>query len=66
MVKLSSNALKSELWDSLQALKSKKIDAETANAIASQSREIMRIVKIEIDISRLQGRKPSQKLIGNL
>ena len=60
---LNSSNLKQELWDTLQSVKTKEIDPSVANAIASQSREIMRIVKLELTVSAMSQRKPSAKLI---
>jgi hypothetical protein len=56
--KLTSENLKQTLWETVQGLKSKKVDPLLANAIASQSREIMRIVNAEIRIAQMNGQKP--------
>ncbi len=56
--KLTGENLKQTLWETLQAVKSKKIDPKLANAIATQSREIMRVVRTEISLAELTGEKP--------
>lgn len=61
--KLTSNSLKMALWTTLKAVKSKRINPAIANSVASQSREIMRVVRAEIDIARLAGQKPGTALI---
>ena len=45
---LNSGALKEQLWETLIAVKTKKMEANKAVAIAMQAREIMRIVTLEI------------------
>jgi len=62
-MQFSAVALKNELWDNMQKLKSKKIDTKTANSVAIQSREILRIVKAEVEIARLNNVKPDSKLL---
>lgn len=60
---LTSGSLKAELWDTLQAVKAKEIDPKIANAIGTQSREIMRIIKMELTIVAMAGRKPKGRLL---
>jgi hypothetical protein len=52
---LSADSLKQVLWETLQGIRSKRIDPGAANSIASQSREIMRIVQTEIKIAEMTG-----------
>lgn len=52
---LTSENLKQSLWETLQALRSKKIEPTMANAVASQSREIMRVVNAEIRLAEMTG-----------
>jgi hypothetical protein len=52
---LSADSLKQVLWETLQGVRAKKIDPGAANSIASQSREIMRIVQTEIKIAEMTG-----------
>ena len=61
--KLSAQALKAELWDTLLLLRNKKIPPTTAVAISIQSREIMRIVRAEMAIANALGDAPSRTLI---
>lgn len=56
---LTSDGLKSQLWDTLLLVKNKNIDPKIANAVAAQSREIMRVVKTELAVIKMTGRKPS-------
>lgn len=61
--KLTAEALKSELWETLQGLRKKKIAPEQATAVASTAREIMRVVRTEIQIAQMLGGVP-QNLLG--
>lgn len=61
--KLTSESLKTELWDTLLKVKGKKLQPIVANAIAKQSREIMNVVKAEMAIAAANNEKPSKKLI---
>ncbi len=54
---LNTDNLKQTLWETLQGVKTKKIDPAIANSIASQSREIMRIVRTEMEIAQMTGDK---------
>lgn len=63
--KLTAAALKNELWNTIQKINAKQIQPATANAIAAQSREIMRIVNTELRIASFAGKKTtSRNLIG--
>lgn len=42
---LNAKNLKTILWDTLQNLKAGKVEVATADAIAVQSREIVRVIK---------------------
>ncbi len=50
---LSAINLKNELMDNIGKLKSKQITPEVANSIASQSREIVRIMNVQLKIAKL-------------
>ncbi len=52
---LTADNLKQSLWETLQKLREKKIDPSLANAVASQSREIMRVVNAEIRLAEVTG-----------
>lgn len=60
---LTATSLKDALWDTLNRVQKKNLDPAAANAIASQAREIARIVKLEIQVAVLSGRKPSGMLV---
>ncbi len=64
--KLTGDNLKQELWSALLAVKSKRMRPEAAQAIASQSREIMRVVKTEMELFSISNVKPTTKLIGSI
>ncbi len=54
---LTAENLKQILWETLQGVRSKRVDPVQANAVASTSREIMRVIRTEIDIARITGEK---------
>lgn len=56
--KLNSENLKKELWQTLKMLKTKKLPPLVANSVAAQAREIIRIVTLEIAISKILNEKP--------
>ncbi len=45
-------ALKERLWLALDGVQTGRMTTETANAIATQSREIVRIIKVELEIKK--------------
>jgi len=45
-------ALKERLWLELDGVQTGRMTTETANAIATQSREIVRIIKVELEIKK--------------
>jgi len=48
---LSASNLKDSLWQTLQAVKTKRMLPGHADAIASQAREILRTVKVQLAVS---------------
>lgn len=56
-VKLSANALKEVLWDTLQQVKTGKMDAGRADSIATQSREILRTTALQVRVASVSKRK---------
>ena len=48
--KLSAKNMKDVLWDTLKKLRDNKIDVGSADAIAQQSREIVRVIKTQQSI----------------
>jgi hypothetical protein len=61
---LSAQSLKQTLWDTLNAVKDRTLDPTLANAVSANSREIMRVVKIEVGIAKVTGKKQSASLTG--
>lgn len=51
-----------ELWKTMEAIKAGEISSDTAHALASQAREIVRIVRVELDIALALTQKPSYQL----
>lgn len=49
--KLSAVALKDALWGTLQDIKADKMQANQGDAIASQAREILRTVKVQLQVA---------------
>lgn len=45
-----ADSLRNALAETIDDLRSKRIDATTANSIASQTREICRITKTQLDV----------------
>jgi len=50
MDKLSAVTLRTRLWETLNEVKNNKLDPATADAIAAQSREILRSFKTQLQI----------------
>lgn len=63
MKKLTAKNLKGVLWETLNGVKEGKIKASDADAIASQSREILRTTKTQLQIFAQAGEKVSHELI---
>lgn len=57
MSDLSATALKTALWETLNAVKEDKMEAGRADAIASQAREILRTTNTQLRISQ-QAKRP--------
>lgn len=60
---LSANNLKEVLWDTLLDLRSENILPNRADAIAAQSREILRTVKTQLQIAGQTKRSVPQEII---
>lgn len=60
---LSAVNLKSALWETLQSLKNQTIQPGEGDAIASQAREILRTVKIQLAVCGQAKRKVPQEVI---
>lgn len=52
---LTAKALKTTLWDTIVDLREKKIDPGYADAIASQAREVVRVVREQRMIANSAG-----------
>lgn len=48
---LNATNLKEALWDTLQGVKNEKVHFQQADAVASQAREIIRTVKVQLQIA---------------
>lgn len=63
MLNLSAVNLKNALWETLQDIKSDKMQANQGDAIASQAREILRTVKVQLQIAGHTKRSVSLEVI---
>lgn len=50
MSDLSATNLKTALWETLQAIKGEKMQPNQGDAIAAQAREILRTVKVQLQV----------------
>lgn len=51
MEKLTAESLKSALWETLNKIKDGSFEPGQGDAIASQAREILRTVKVQLQVS---------------
>lgn len=63
MDELNAKTLKEVLWDTLQKLREDKIDVGTADAIAQQSREIVRVARTQQSICSQAKESLPQELV---
>ena len=61
--KLTASNLKNVLWDTLQKLSVGEMDVGEADAIASQSREIVRVIRSQQLVLRQANEKVTEELI---
>lgn len=61
--KLSAKNMKNILWEALQKVKSKKLSPVEADAIATQAREIIRVIKTQQSIIQQSGEKITAELV---
>lgn len=61
--KLSATNLKNILWDTLQKVKSGKMEAGQADAVASQAREILRTTTVQLKVASQSNRVISKDVI---
>lgn len=60
--KPSAVNLKQVLWDTITELRSRKVDVKHANAVASQAKAIMSVVKCELQIAAITNKYGKAKL----
>lgn len=57
---VNSTKLKAALWDTLQEVKGGTIQPVVANSVATQAREILRTVKIELQFASAKNSVPAK------
>lgn len=60
---LTATSLKGALWDTLNDIKTGKIQPGQGDAIASQAREILRTVKVQLQITNMAKRSVPLEVI---
>ena len=60
---LTAVSLKNALWDTLTAIKSDAMQASQGDAIASQAREILRTVKVQLQVATQTKRRVPTEVI---
>ena len=63
MTKLSAVNLKNALWETLQSIKSDSMLPAQGDAIASQAREILRTVKVQLQVAAQSKRNVPTEII---
>ena len=63
MTALTAVNLKNALWETLQAIKKDAMQPAQGDAIASQAREILRTVKVQLQISQQSKRSIPVEII---
>lgn len=63
---LTGTALKNKLWETLQGVQNKTVTTDAANSIALQSREITRIVGLELKAYKMMNKKPTAQTLAQL
>lgn len=58
---LTTKNLQVALWETLRAVKSKKMKPAEANAVAATARGICQVAKLNIEYMKLSGVKPSKE-----
>lgn len=56
---LTSENLKSELWTTMKQVKSRKMKPNVGNTIISAARGILSVVKLEVQVAKMIGKKPT-------
>jgi hypothetical protein len=60
---LTATNLKKVLWETLNKVKDGEMDAGAADSIATQSREIMRTVNVQLQVARQTKRQVPMEII---
>ena len=60
---LSATNLKNVLWETLNKVKDGEMDAGAADSIATQSREIMRTINVQLAVARQTKRQVPMEII---
>lgn len=63
MQKLSAVNLKNALWETLQGIKSETVLPGAGDAVASQAREILRTVKVQLQVCAQSKRNVPTEII---
>lgn len=61
--KLTASNLKSTLWDTLQDIRATRMQPGEGDAIACQAREILRTVKVQLQVAAQTNRKVPTEVI---
>lgn len=61
--KLNAKNLKNELWGVLQDVRTRKIEPIEAEAIASQSREIVRVLRVQQSVIKQASESITQEML---
>jgi hypothetical protein len=61
--KLTAKNLKDELWGVLQDVRSGKIEPQIAESVASQSREIVRVLRVQQSIIKQASEKITEEML---
>ena len=60
---LTATNLKNVLWDTLNKVKEGEMDAGAADSIATQSREIMRTINVQLQVARQTKRQVPMEIV---
>lgn len=60
---LKASTLKDVLWETLVDLRSNEMPANRADAIAAQAREILRTVKVQLQVTNAAKRPVPQRIV---
>lgn len=63
MKELNATSLKTALWETLNAVKDGTMQAGNADAVASQAREILRTVKVQLQVTQAAKRSVPTDII---